>query len=324
MYFNTCSKCGSEFETKNPKRVVCPACLYPDRMASPGPQQQQRPQGQGGYGPPRQGQGGYGPPRQGGYGPPRQGGYGPPRQGGGRPGGFGGGRPMGGRGGPPRRGGPGGRPGGGGRPKKLLITKEQLIEIEKLYKAALPLPNPDIHEEIGTKLDIQPSKVFFGMNLVRAKMKLPKLEYPKRKLALTPEQLMAIEALYEGYLPVPPIGIHKIIAKQLKIEEWRVHVGIGLIRKGKGMDRWNEAREDLPPQMKEAIEAGKAEKPEKTSDSGKTADEAPEEKPAKAAKTTKAKKAPVVNADDAPEAAVQEETDDVEEVVAEEKKSKKA
>lgn len=88
-------------------------------------------------------------------------------------------------------------------------------------------------------------------------MKLPKLEYPKRKLAVSPEQLMAIETLYEPYLPVPPIGIHKIISKQLRLDEWRVHVGIGLIRKNRSMDRWNEDREDLPAGMREQIEAQK-------------------------------------------------------------------
>ena len=31
MYVNKCNKCGSEFETKNPKRVICPNCLYPDK-----------------------------------------------------------------------------------------------------------------------------------------------------------------------------------------------------------------------------------------------------------------------------------------------------
>ena len=31
MYVNKCIKCGREFETKNPKRVICPDCLYPDK-----------------------------------------------------------------------------------------------------------------------------------------------------------------------------------------------------------------------------------------------------------------------------------------------------
>ena len=96
--------------------------------------------------------------------------------------------------------------------------------------------------------------MFFGINLVREKMRLPKLEYPKRKLAVTPEQLMAIETLYEPYLPLPPLGIHKIISKQLKMDEWRVHVGIGLIRKNRNLNRWNEERDDLPPDMKLAQE----------------------------------------------------------------------
>jgi hypothetical protein len=106
---------------------------------------------------------------------------------------------------------------------------------------------------IGQELDLPPSKVFFGINLIRAKMKLPKLDFPKRKLAVTPDQLMAVQALYEPYLPVPPIGIHKIIAKQLRMDEWRVHVAIGLIRKSKNMPRWNEDREDIPEAMKEMI-----------------------------------------------------------------------
>ena len=39
MYVNKCVKCGREFETKNPKRVICPDCLYPDKkmMINPSP-----------------------------------------------------------------------------------------------------------------------------------------------------------------------------------------------------------------------------------------------------------------------------------------------
>ena len=239
---------------------------YPPREGGGYPPREYPPREGGGYPPreypPREG-GGYPPreypPREGGY-APRPGGYG----GGGapRPGGFGGPRPFGPRPGGGRPGGgfrpgggrPGGRPGGPGRgaPKKLLIPKEVLLELEKLYTPLLPLPNPDVHEVLAEKLNIEPSKAFFGINLVRMKMKLPKLEYPKRKLAVTPDQLMAIEAMYTPYMTMatPPIGIHKILAKQLKIDEWRVHVAIGLIRKAKNMSRWNTEREDLPEQMK--------------------------------------------------------------------------
>ncbi len=346
MYVNNCAKCGTEFETKNPKRVICPNCLYPERPAQstpsseggsnsgqsqpnmPGkipsfhapPQVPPPPQG-GGYGPPRGGGrppqgGGYGPPRGGGrppqgggYGPPRGGGrppqgggYGPPR-GGGRPpqgggygpprgGGYGppqGGRPQGGYGPPRGRGGP--PRGRGGPPKKLLVSREDMERIEVLYKQFLPLPNPDVHEVIGEKLDMKPSMVFFGINLIREKMRLPKLEYPKRRLALTPDQLMAIESLYEPYMPVPPIGIHKILAKQLRIDEWRVHVGIGLIRKNKNMPRWNEERDDLPEAMKKSL-AEKAER-EKAEAEAKAIEEKAAEKEAKkeASKAKKTKKA---------------------------------
>ncbi len=432
MYVNKCTKCGSEFETKNPKRVICPNCLYPDKkmilssdlttsnesekdekngsqqeaqqgnqqeqqenneqsqQQRPQPQQQfynsysqdapqprpynrpdnkgynqgqggyQRPQGgynrppqqggynqggynrppqQGGYNqdrggynrPPQQGgynQGGYNrPPQQGGYNqdrggynrPPQQGGYNqdrggynrPPQQGGynqdrggyNRPpqqGGYnqdrgGYNRPpqQGGynqdRGGynrPPQQGGGYNRPQSGNhfnanrrppmnRNKPLLVSKEQLEQIELLYKAMLPLPNSDAHEVIGAKIELEPRKVFFGINLIRQKMMLPKLPFPKRKLAISPDQMFAIQNLYEPLLPLPPIGCHKILAAQLKMDEWRVHVGIGLVRAKMGLDRWNQERVDAPEEFKKPKEVKeKPVKPEK------------EKKPKKSAKET--------------------------------------
>ncbi len=158
-------------------------------------------------------------------------------------------------------------------PKQLLVSREQLEQIELLYKLMLPLPNPDAHEVIGEKIGLEPRKVFFGINLVRQKMMLPKLPFPKRKLAITPDQLNAIKMLYEPLLPVPPIGCHKIIAAQLKMDEWRVHVGIGLVRAQMGMERWNQDRPDVPEEFKNQKTE---DAPKKTSKSKKTVEaEAP-------------------------------------------------
>lgn len=256
MYVNKCIKCGAEFETKNPKRVICPNCLYADKGSESSdekpmqsyssyssystesrPRSYERPQ-QGGYRnnnyQRRDNRGG----QQGGY--QRRDNNRPQRR-------------------PDNRGGfrnnyASARPQGPKRPmqkkskpaRPLLISKEQLEQIEVLYKAMLPLPNPDAHEVIGAKLGIEPQKVFFGINLVRQKLMLPKLPFPKRKLAISPDQMMAIKALYEPLLPLPPIGCHKIIAAQLKMDEWRVHVGIKLIRAQMGLGRWNEDRADKP------------------------------------------------------------------------------
>lgn len=333
MYVNKCIKCGAEFETKNPKRVICPNCLYADKgnesaedkpmqnyssysSYSAEPREQRnynRPQNDG-YRNNNRDNGGYqrrddngyqrrdnGYNHQGGYQRDnrqggfqrynRQGGYNQNR----RPGGFrnnyasGGGRPQ------QRRPQPNKKP--HKQPRPLLVSKEQLEQIELLYKAMLPLPNPDAHEVIGAKIGIEPQKVFFGINLVRQKMMLPKLPFPKRKLAISPDQMMAIKALYEPLLPLPPIGCHKIIAAQLKMDEWRVHVGIKLIRAQMGLDRWNEERADKPadymvakhPQkaerkaMEEAEKKAKAEAVAETADTAEDAvatEEAPaEEKP---------------------------------------------
>lgn len=320
MYINKCTKCGAEFETKNPKRVICPNCLYPERKAasdneqkpeehnrslnSAEPKQEylksyssasfggnddnsgrnydrygynDRPQRSYGDRPQRsyddRPQRSYGdrpqrsyddrPPRSYGDRPQRSYDDRPQRNYGDRPQRSYGDRPQRSYGDRPqrsfnrgggfnknnnRRGGFNKKP--AGKPKQLLITKEQLEQIEFIYKKALPLPNHDIHEVIGTALGIEPRKVFFGINLVRQKMMLPKLSFPKRKLAVTPDQLTAVKMLYEPLLPIPPIGCHKLIAAQLKMDEWRVHVGIGLIRKQMGLDRWNSDRPDAPKEFK--------------------------------------------------------------------------
>ena len=317
MYVNKCIKCGREFETKNPKRVICPDCLYPDKkmIISPSPDspvearpQEERPvqnysteeqpkfyssysagegredrpqrdynrpnnnyrnNNYGGRPQNRDNRGGYNRDnRQGGYNRDnRGGGYNRDnRQGGYNRGGYGGQRPQ--QGGfnrnnrfnnqrPQQR-----RPMKPKAPKQLLVSKEQLEQIELLYKLMLPLPNPDAHEVIGEKIGLEPRKVFFGINLVRQKMMLPKLPFPKRKLAISPDQLFAIKNLYEPLLPLPPIGCHKIIAAQLKMDEWRVHVGIGLIRSQMGLERWNQEREDAPAEFKKVAEEV-AEKPKR-------------------------------------------------------------
>ena len=259
MYVNKCIKCGREFETKNPKRVICPDCLYPDKKMmvnapdsaeveiqstvsnaeaqpndaienksqhynsySSGGEENSRPYNR----PQRPYNNNYNNNRQAGYNNNRnnynnrynnnRGNYNNNRQGGynnnrynnnNNRGGFQQRRPnnrFNNR-----------RPNNRNHaPKQLLVSREQLEQIELLYKLMLPLPNPDAHEVIGEKIGLEPRKVFFGINLIRQKMMLPKLPFPKRKLAITPDQLNAIKMLYEPLLPLPPIGCHKIIASQ--------------------------------------------------------------------------------------------------------------
>lgn len=272
MYVNKCIKCGAEFETKNPKRVICPNCLYADKSETAEekpvqsyssysveqkPRTYDRPQQGGGY---RNnnynrdgGQRDYNRDRnQGGYqrrDNNNRGGYQQRNNNGGRDNrGFRNNYASGGRNNNnfQRKPNPNKRPKPQKQPKPLLVSKEQLEQIEVLYKTMLPLPNPDAHEVIGAHMGLEPQKVFFGINLVRQKLMLPKLPFPKRKLAISPDQLNAIKMLYEPLLPLPPIGCHKIIAAQLKMDEWRVHVGIKLVRAQLGLDRWNEDRADKP------------------------------------------------------------------------------
>ena len=310
MYVNKCIKCGREFETKNPKRVICPDCLYPDKSmminstATDGENKQQeetqqplqsystpeaprfysaggtsqRPQQRpqrssynaGGYNRDARQQG-----NRSNYGSRNP--YNRDR----RNNSYGGQKAQGGRdnrfnrrtqNNKFRR--PSSKP---KAPKQLLVTKEQLDQIELLYKAMLPLPNPDAHEVIGEKIGLEPRKVFFGINLIRQKLMLPKLPFPKRKLAISPDQLFAIKNLYEPLLPLPPIGCHKIIAAQLKMDEWRVHVGIGLIRAQMGLKRWNQDRPDAPEEYRKPPKKVKPQQEETVENVQEKTDAAPEQ-----------------------------------------------
>ena len=251
MYTNKCIKCGKEFETKNPKRVICPDCLYPERTTTEsvapvdenGVAQDYSRGYSAGTGNPEGYQRRYNKPQNNqGYNNNRPRNNYPKNN---NQGGFNNRRPQKSGFNKNNR-----RPQRPNKTKPLLINKEQLAAIEEMYKKMLPLPNPDAHEVIAQAINLEPKKVFFGINLIRQKMMLPKVQFPKRKLAITPDQMMAIRNLYEPLLPLPPIGCHKILAAQLKMDEWRVHVGIGLVRKQMGLERWNEDREDRPEEFK--------------------------------------------------------------------------
>jgi hypothetical protein len=97
-------------------------------------------------------------------------------------------------------------------------------------------------------------------------------------LAITPDQLNAIKMLYEPLLPLPPIGCHKIIAAQLKMDEWRVHVGIGLVRAQMGMERWNQERADAPEEFKKQNKEEKKAKTTKKAVKEEVTEEAPKKK----------------------------------------------
>jgi hypothetical protein len=315
MYVNKCIKCGAEFETKNPKRVICPNCLYADKSENSEekpvqsyssysveqkPRTYDRPQG--GY---RNnnynrdgGQRDYNRDRnQGGYqrrDNNNRGGYQQRNNNGGRDNrGFRNNYASGGRNNNnfQRRPNPNKRPKPQKQPKPLLVSKEQLEQIEVLYKTMLPLPNPDAHEVIGAHMGLEPQKVFFGINLVRQKLMLPKLPFPKRKLAISPDQLNAIKMLYEPLLPLPPIGCHKIIAAQLKMDEWRVHVGIKLVRAQLGLDRWNEERADKPADYMVAKHpAAKKETEPKETPKAETAEQPADDEPAAEEKPKRGRK----------------------------------
>ena len=63
-------------------------------------------------------------------------------------------------------------------PKQLLVSREQLEQIELLYKLMLPLPNPDAHEVIGEKIGFGTKKSIFRYKFGSSKNDASKITVP--------------------------------------------------------------------------------------------------------------------------------------------------
>ncbi|MGH2347270.1 MAG: hypothetical protein ACRDG4_18745 [Chloroflexota bacterium] len=60
----------------------------------------------------------------------------------------------------------------------------------------------------------------------------------------TPDQIESVRALYTPLLPEPSIGVHKQIAKELKLANTSVYLAIGQIRQELALPRYNERPEN--------------------------------------------------------------------------------
>jgi hypothetical protein len=83
----------------------------------------------------------------------------------------------------------------------------------------------------------------------------------------TPEELAKIRAIYEPMLPVPPVGVHKLIAQQLDMKPGVVYQAIKTIRLEMNLPQYNDPSlheselEQLHEQQSEAGAASPSDAP---------------------------------------------------------------
>src|SRR6266700_2660765 len=173
---------------------------------------------------------------------------GPPRERGPRPGGPGeprprqGGKPMGQKKAPtPKQPAP-------PKPKREKIpppepfkpTEEQIAQVEARYKElAVPAEYDGIRTQISKELSIPKTAVKKIIKDLREREEIPSW-WELQPYKGSSEELEKIKALYEPFLPLPPIGVHKQIAEQLTLKPAEVYQAIKVIRQELNLPQYND------------------------------------------------------------------------------------
>jgi len=154
------------------------------------------------------------------------------------------GKPMGPRGRGPKA----PRPPAAPRPKREKIppplpfqpTEEQVVQIEARYlELAVPNEFDGIRTQISKELAIPKSAVKKVVKALRDKMSMPSW-WEVQAYTGTAEELEKIKAVYDPYLPVPPVGVHKQIAEQLSLKPGTVYQAIKQIRLDMSLPQFND------------------------------------------------------------------------------------
>ncbi len=213
------------------------------------------------------------------------------------------GKPLGPRGRAPR-------PAAPPRPKKEKIpppqpfqpTEDQIAQIETRYiELAVPQEFDGIRTQISQELKIPKSAVKKVVKALRDKMSIPSW-WEVQAYTGTAEELEKIKAVYEPYLPVPPVGVHKQIAEQFSLKPGTVYQAIKQIRLDMSLPQFNDPilhGEEFVEQLerrRKAAEAAAAEAAAKA----KEASEAASEESAKAAAASEAASEESAKAETAP------------------------
>jgi len=122
--------------------------------------------------------------------------------------------------------------------KPFEPSQEQIEAIRTRY---MELAHPEfdgIRHAIATELGIP-------LRVVKQKVKELREEktmaswWESGQMLPTPDQIELVRAFYTPHLPEPSVGIHKEIAKELKLANTSVYLAIGQIRRDMDLPRYN-------------------------------------------------------------------------------------
>ncbi|MFL5697631.1 MAG: hypothetical protein ACJ797_11110 [Ktedonobacteraceae bacterium] len=144
-------------------------------------------------------------------------------------------------------------------PEPFKPTEEQIAQVEARYKElAVPAEYDGIRTQISKELGIPKTAVKKIIKDLREKEEIPSW-WELQPYKGSSEELEKIKAIYEPFLPLPPIGVHKQIAEQLSLKPAEVYQAIKVIRQELNLPQYNDPAlhgiELLPKdKKKEAVE----------------------------------------------------------------------
>ena len=168
-------------------------------------------------------------------------------------------------------------------PAPFTPTPEQIAQVEARYlELAMPTEFDGIRTQIAQELRIPKKAVKKIVKDFREQQSIPSW-WELQTYKGSSEELEKIRAVYEPYLPLPPIGVHKSIADQLTLNPGDVYQGIKAIRLELNLPQYNDPSlhglEPITGNKKQAATSddGVTKSEEENSKSGKTALDTPSE-----------------------------------------------
>src|SRR6266480_4789616 len=125
-------------------------------------------------------------------------------------------------------------------PEPFKPTEEQIAQVEARYKElAVPAEYDGIRTQISKELGIPKTAVKKIIKDLREREEIPSW-WELQPYKGSSEELEKIKALYEPFLPLPPIGVHKQIAEQLTLKPAEVYQAIKVIRQELNLPQYND------------------------------------------------------------------------------------
>ena len=125
-------------------------------------------------------------------------------------------------------------------PAPFTPTAEQIVQVEARYlELAVPTEFDGIRTQIAQESGIPKKAVKKIVKDFRERQSIPSW-WELQTYKGSSEELEKIRAVYEPYLPLPPIGVHKTIAEELTLNPGDVYQAIKAIRLEMNLPQYND------------------------------------------------------------------------------------